>query len=100
MPRARLLTSNLVVGLASLVAVVSPPRRMVPARRGLAYGWEPLHRHWRRAAVEDLLPRLALAMGYVVVSLLQVASIAFWIGTRTDRAAGRRAVGPGDDRPA
>ena len=32
----------------------------------------------------EALPRLALAMAYIFVTLLPVASIAFWIGTRSD----------------
>ncbi len=84
-PRARLLTSKLVVGLASLVAVVVLLVGWSLLVGGLAYGWEPLHLGTGGVLPwSDLLPRLALAMGYVVVSLLQVASIAFWIGTRTD----------------
>ena len=84
-PRARLLTSKLVVGLASLVAVVVLLVGWSPARRGLAYGWEPLHLGTGGCCRGvTCCPALPLAMGYVVVSLLQVASIAFWIGTRTD----------------
>lgn len=87
--RARLLTSKLVVGIAStaLAAVVLPAWALVVG--GVAYGWAPL----TNPVGEDLswpqlLPRLALAIAYIFVTLLPVASIAFWLGVRSDAPLG------------
>ncbi len=87
--RARLLTSKLVVGIAStaLAAVLLPAWAMLVG--GIAYGWAPL----TNPVGEDLtwsqlLPRLALAIGYIFVTLLPVASIAFWLGMRSDAPLG------------
>ena len=87
--RARLLTSKLVIGIATtaLAAVVLPAWSLLVG--GLAYGWEPL----TNPVGEDLawvqfLPRLALAVAYIFVTLLPVASIAFWLGVRSDAPLG------------
>lgn len=87
--RARLLTSKLVVGIAStaLAAVLLPAWAMLVG--GIAYGWASL----TNPVGEDLtwaqlLPRLALAIGYIFVTLLPVASIAFWLGMRSDAPLG------------
>ena len=87
--RARLLTSKLVVGIAStaLAAVLLPAWALLVG--GVAYGWAPL----TNPVGEDLswaqlMPRLALAIGYIFVTLLPVASIAFWLGVRSDAPLG------------
>jgi ABC-2 type transport system permease protein len=87
--RARLLTSKLVVGIAStaLAAVVLPVWALLVG--GVAYGWAPL----TNPVGEDLswaqlMPRLALAIGYIFMTLLPVASIAFWLGVRSDAPLG------------
>jgi ABC-2 type transport system permease protein len=87
--RARLLTSKLVVGIAStaLAAVLLPAWALLVG--GIAYGWAPL----TNPVGEDLswgqlLPRLALAIGYIFLTLLPVASIAFWLGMRSDAPLG------------
>lgn len=87
--RARLLTSKLVVGIAStaLAAVVLPAWALVVG--GVAYGWAPL----TNPVGEDLswpqlLPRLALAIAYIFATLLPVAAIAFWLGVRSDAPLG------------
>ena len=87
--RARLLTSKLVVGIAStaFAAVLLPAWAMLVG--GIAYGWAPL----TNPVGEDLswgqlLPRLALAIGYIFLTLLPVASIAFWLGVRSDAPLG------------
>jgi ABC-2 type transport system permease protein len=87
--RARLLTSKLVVGIAStaLATIVLPAWALLVG--GIAYGWAPL----TNPVGEDLswgqlLPRLLLALAYIFVTLLPVASIAFWLGVRSDAPLG------------
>ena len=83
--RARLLTSKLVIGVASTLAatILLPAWGLLVG--GIAYGWEPLtnpigeNLEWGQ-----FLPRLALAMGYIFVTLLPIGAIAFWLGTRSD----------------
>ena len=83
--RARLLTSKLVVGVGStlLATILLPAWGLLVG--GIFYGWAPL----TNPIGEDLgwaqfLPRLALAMGYIFITLLPIAAIAFWLGTRSD----------------
>jgi ABC-2 type transport system permease protein len=83
--RARLLTSKLVVGVGStlLATVLLPAWGLLVG--GIFYGWAPL----TNPIGEDLswgqfLPRLALAMGYIFITLLPIAAVAFWLGTRSD----------------
>lgn len=84
-PRSRLLTSKLVVGLLTTVLALVVLVVWVLLVGGLCYGWAPLTlpvggvMEWG-----DLLPRLGLACGYILVSLLPFAAIAFWMGVRTD----------------
>ncbi len=84
-PRARLLTSKLVVALATMAVAVALLMLWSLLVGGLAYGWAPFTNpaggilEW-----SDFLPRYAVTMGYLVVSLLQVGGIAFWLGVRTD----------------
>lgn len=84
-PRSRLLTSKLVVGLLTTVVALVVLMVWVLLVGGLAYGWAPLTlpvggvMDWA-----DLLPRLALASAYILVTLLPFAAIAFWMGVRTD----------------
>jgi len=84
-PRARLLTSKLVVaiGTTALAAVLLPAWSLLVG--GLAYGWSPytsaggIGLTW-----EQFLPRLALAVAAIAITLLRIVGIAFLIGTRTD----------------
>jgi ABC-2 type transport system permease protein len=83
--RARLLTSKLVVGVGStlLATVLLPAWGLLVG--GVFYGWAPL----TNPIGEDLgwgefLPQLALAMAYIFITLLPIAAIAFWLGTRSD----------------
>lgn len=83
--RARLLTSKLVIAFATtvLATILLPLWALLVG--GLAYGWAPL----TNPLGDDLtwaqfLPRLALAMGYILIALLPIAAIAFWLGTRSD----------------
>lgn len=84
-PRARLLTSKLVVAFASAAVAVVVLCLWSLLVGGLAYGWAPFTNpaggvlEW-----SEFLPRFAVIIGYLVVFLLQVGGIAFWLSTRTD----------------
>ncbi len=84
-PRARLLTSKLVVALATTGAAVVLLVGWSLLVGSLAYGVDPFTNPaggvigWG-----ELWPRLAVATAYLFVLLLQVAGLAFWLGTRTD----------------
>lgn len=83
--RARLLTSKAVVGISStaLATILLPAWALVVG--GLAYGWEPLTNPLgENLTWGQFLPRLALACAYIFVTLLPIAAIAFWLGTRSD----------------
>jgi ABC-2 type transport system permease protein len=88
-PRARLLWSKLVVGLAlSLAAMVLLPV-IALAVGSVAYGWGPLE-----LPTGGSLPagtaaqRLLITIGYIFVSQLITAALAFWLSTRTDAPLG------------
>lgn len=83
--RARLLTSKLVIGVGStLVATLLLPAWSLLVG-GLAYGWDPLTNPLgENLTWGQFLPRLAVAMGYIFVTLLPIAAIAFWLGVRSD----------------
>ncbi|KUO13791.1 ABC transporter permease [Streptomyces sp. DSM 15324] len=88
-PRARLLWSKLVVGLAlSLAAMILLP--VVALAVGTAaYGWGPLH--LPTGGTLDAVTaaqRLVVVVGYLFVSQLVTAGLAFWLSTRTDAALG------------
>jgi ABC-2 type transport system permease protein len=83
--RARLLTSKLVVGVGStlLATILLPAWGLLVG--GIAYGWDPLSNPLgENLAWGQFLPRLALAMAYIFITLLPIAAIAFWLGTRSD----------------
>ena len=83
--RARLLTSKLVVGIGStlLATVLLPAWGLLVG--GIFYGWDPLTNPLgENLTWGQFLPRLALAMGYIFITLLPIAAIAFWLGTRSD----------------
>lgn len=87
--RARLLTSKLVIGVGSTLFATF----LLPAWGllvgGIAYGWDPLSNPiGENLAWGQFLPRLALAMAYIFVTLLPIASIAFWLGVRSDAPLG------------
>lgn len=84
-PRARLLTSKLVVGmLTTLIAVALMPAWSLVVG-GVAYGWAPFSNPaggvmpWG-----DVLLRLVVAVAYLTVSVMQIGALAFFIGVRTD----------------
>ncbi|GMA21206.1 ABC transporter permease [Arsenicicoccus piscis] len=83
--RARLLTSKLLVGVGSLVAAV-----LLLAGWSLLVGWVAygsagfLVPGGGSIPWSELWPRLLVIVGYLLVSALPVAAIAFWVGVRTD----------------
>ncbi|MFJ3493294.1 ABC transporter permease [Streptomyces sp. NPDC086091] len=88
-PRARLLWSKLVVGLTlSLAAMVLLP--VVALAVGTAvYGWGPLQIPTGGSLDEAAaLQGLAVIVGYLFVSQLVTAGLAFWLSTKTDAPLG------------
>ncbi|UQA95351.1 ABC transporter permease [Streptomyces halobius] len=88
-PRARLLLSKLTVGLLfSAAAMVLLP--LVALGVGTAaYGWGPLQLPTGGAlSAGDAVPRLALVVGYIFISQLVTAALAFWLSTVTDAPLG------------
>ncbi|MEU8918913.1 ABC transporter permease [Streptomyces nigrescens] len=88
-PRARLLLSKLTVGLAfSAAAMLLLP--LVALGVGSAvYGWGPLQLPTGGAlSAGEAVPRLAVVVGYVFVSQLVTAALAFWLSTVTDAPLG------------
>ncbi|MDK1476738.1 ABC transporter permease [Streptomyces sp. 549] len=88
-PRTRLLLSKLAVALAfSLAAIVLLP--LVALAVGtVLYGWGPLQVPTGGSlAAGDATGRLAVAVGYVFVSQLVTAGLAFWLSTVTDAPLG------------
>jgi ABC-2 type transport system permease protein len=88
-PRSRLLWSKLVVALGfSLAAMVLLPL-VALAAGAAAYGWGPLQLPTGGAlSTSDTVPRLALVVGFIFVSQLVTAGLAFWLSTRTDAPLG------------
>ncbi|MFJ3665275.1 ABC transporter permease [Streptomyces sp. NPDC090106] len=88
-PRARLLWSKLVVGLGlSLAAMVALP--VVALAVGTAaYGWGPLEIPTGGSLdTATATQRLLIVVGYVFVSQLVTAGLAFWLSTKTDAPLG------------
>lgn len=84
-PRARLLTSKLMVGLASTLTAVLLLIGWSVLVGGIAYGWASfagLSGNLLPWAV--LGPRLLIIAAYLMISLLQIGAISLWIGVRTD----------------
>ncbi|MBA2695354.1 MAG: ABC transporter permease subunit [Actinobacteria bacterium] len=84
-PRARLLTSKLLVGLALTAIAVTLLLLWVLVVGAIFYGWEPLN--LRAGGALDwpqTLARLGIGAVYIFVSQLPFAAIAFWMGVRTD----------------
>ncbi|MCX5397097.1 ABC transporter permease [Streptomyces sp. NBC_00102] len=88
-PRIRLLWSKLVVALGfSLAAMVLLPL-VALAAGAAAYGWGPLQLPTGgELAQSAALPRLALVVGFIFVSQLVTAALAFWLSTKTDAPLG------------
>lgn len=84
-PRARLLTSKLLVGLVLTAAAVLLLLVWVLVVGGVVYGWDPLSLSAGGSlAWGEVLSRLAVGAGYVFVAQLPFAAVAFWMGVRTD----------------
>jgi ABC-2 type transport system permease protein len=83
--RARLLTSKLVVAMTTTAAAVVLIVGWSLLVGLVAYGAAPFTNPVGGVLGWDQLwPRLAVATAYELVTLWQVAAIAFWLGTRTD----------------
>lgn len=83
--RARLLTSKAVIGLASTMLATALLPAWALLVGGIAYGWDPLTNPLgENLTWAQFLPRLALACAYIFITLLPIAAIAFWLGTRSD----------------
>ena len=85
-PRGRLVRQKLLVaGLFSTVALVLPAG-LVGAVGGFAYGFGPVRRTrpGTRSAGRPSRGRLAIIVGYLLISLLVVAALAFAFGVWTD----------------
>ncbi|MFB4195616.1 ABC transporter permease [Streptomyces carpaticus] len=88
-PRTRLLISKLTVALAfSAAAMILLP--LIALGVGTAaYGWGPLQLPTGGSIGEaDALGRIALITGYLFVSQLVTAALAFWLSTVTDAPLG------------
>ncbi|MER6953849.1 ABC transporter permease [Streptomyces sp. NPDC000618] len=88
-PRARLLWSKLVVGLGlSLAAMVLLPV-VALAVGSAAYGWGPLELPTGgELAPGTAAQRLLMVIGFIFVSQLVTAGLAFWLSTKTDAPLG------------
>lgn len=84
-PRARLLWSKLTVALGmSLAAMVLLPVVAVAVGTA-AYGWGPLEMPTGGSlAAGTAAQRLVVVVGYLFVSQLVTAGLAFWLSTKTD----------------
>lgn len=87
--RARLLTSKLVVALASTAAAVLLLTGWSLLVGGLAYGWDGYTSPTGSVLPwAEFLPKLMMAVLAVFLTLLQVVGIAFLLGTLTDAPLG------------
>ncbi|MFG2207658.1 ABC transporter permease [Streptomyces sp. NPDC048638] len=88
-PRARLLLSKLTVGLVFSAAAMVLLPLVALAVGTAAYGWGPLQLPAGGALpAADAVPRLAVVVGYLFVSQLVTAALAFWLSTATDAPLG------------
>ncbi|MGW5821309.1 ABC transporter permease, partial [Streptomyces noursei] len=88
-PRARLLLSKFTVGLVFSAAAMLLLPVVALAVGTAAYGWGPLQLPTGGAlAPGDAVLRLAVVTGYVFVSQLVTAALAFWLSTVTDAPLG------------
>jgi len=89
-PRARLLRQKLVVALAySTVAVTSFPAMSLIAGT-VAFGWHPLKLPGTEAVLSpgQALARMGIVLGYVLITELVVAGLAFLLSVSTDSPLG------------
>ncbi|TBO57625.1 ABC transporter permease [Streptomyces kasugaensis] len=88
-PRARLLLSKLTIGLLSSAAAMVLLPLVALAVGTAAYGWGPLQLPTGGAlAAGEAVPRLAVVVGYLFVSQLVTAALAFLLSTVTDAPLG------------
>jgi ABC-2 type transport system permease protein len=88
-PRSRLLRQKLLVALTSSAIAIAGLPLVAYVAGGVAFGWAP-----PESPLGNTLPngqaliRLALIAGYLMVTLLFVASLAFFLGVCTDAPLG------------
>ncbi|MFD4140698.1 ABC transporter permease [Streptomyces sp. NBC_00390] len=88
-PRTRLLWSKLAVALGFSAAAMLLLPLVALAAGTVAYGWGPLQLPTGGSLdTGGTLPRLALVVGFVFVSQLVTAGLAFWLSTKTDAPLG------------
>ncbi|MFJ2112906.1 MULTISPECIES: ABC transporter permease [unclassified Streptomyces] len=88
-PRWRLLWSKLAVALGMSAAAMLLMPLIALAVGTAAYGWAPLQLPTGGfLPIADTLPRLALVIGFIFVSQLVTAGLAFWLSTKTDAPLG------------
>ncbi|MGD3107177.1 ABC transporter permease [Streptomyces sp. YGL11-2] len=88
-PRARLLLSKLTVGLVFSAAAMLLLPLVALGVGTAAYGWGPLRLPaGGELPAGDAVGRLAVVVGYVFVSQLVTAALAFWLSTVTDAPLG------------
>ncbi|MEU5581416.1 ABC transporter permease [Streptomyces huasconensis] len=88
-PRARLLWSKLTVALALSAAAMVLLPLVALAVGTMAYGWGPLEiPTGGELPAATAAQRLLIAVGYVFVSQLVTAGLAFWLSTKTDAPLG------------
>jgi ABC-2 type transport system permease protein len=88
-PRGRLLRQKLTVGLtySGFALVLLPLVSMIAGT--IAFGWEPLRTQLgAQIPAWEALGRIALADGYIAITLLPVAALAFYLSVRTDAPLG------------
>ena len=88
-PRGRLLRQKLTVGLtySAFALVLLPLVAMVAGT--IAFGWEPLRTQiGEQIPAWEALGRIALADGYIAITLMPVAALAFYLSVRTDAPLG------------
>jgi ABC-2 type transport system permease protein len=88
-PRGRLLRQKLTVGLtySGFALVLLPLVAMVAGT--IAFGWSPLRTQLgAEIPAWSALGRIALADGYIAITLLPVAALAFYLSVRTDAPLG------------
>lgn len=84
-PRARLLTIKLAVGMAYIATLIVGLFLWTLLIGLIAYGAGPFEvLGGGRLEWASLAPRFAIALVYIFIQLLPLGAIAFWVGTRTD----------------
>ncbi|MDH6578016.1 ABC transporter permease [Kitasatospora sp. MAP5-34] len=88
-PRARLLARKFTVGLAFSAAAIVLLPLLGLAVGTAAYGWGDLKLPTGASLPASVaLPRLAIAVAFILLSELVIAALAFWLSTATDAPLG------------